>query len=344
LALSTLTSTTSDIGIHYERIHSKTAVMQMKILAVDDEPFILEMIPLVAERVGFPHVEIASSGAMALRILEEADPVFDCLILDINMPEIDGIELCRIVRQMDSYRQTPIIILTAMSDRRFVDQAFQAGATDYATKPFDLTELGARLRLANELVTARRDAAALRANTTTTPGTSWTLQDVDGIVGVPKLADMVSLKNYLKRLSRAGVTSSQVVAFGIDRIEGVQSIATTEELHYALREVASAIGTILEPTTALMAYAGNGIFLAASNSAVQLDPEQIEGDVQYFLDDRNLQYDNGVPMNFEVYMGGAVRPISASSDEIEKCIQRAVARLEARVQAQQNRRISPSIR
>lgn len=316
----------------------------MKILAVDDEPFILEMIPLLAARVGFPEIHTASSGEAALKLLSNANPAFECLIFDINMPELDGIELCRRVRKLELYRQTPIIMLTAMSDKQFVDLAFQAGATDYAIKPFDITELGARLRLANELLAARRETEILRLGSRGAATAVSTLPAATEVVGVPKLVDVAALKNYLKQLSRSGATSSQVTALGIQQVEDLHARATPDEFQYALREVASAISFIMTPSLALMAYSGNGIFLVVSNAAAPLDPEHIEGEVQYFLDERDLQYDDTTPMNFEVLAGGAIRPISASLEDIEGSIGRAVARLTARSQAQKTLRMPPSIR
>ncbi len=316
----------------------------MKILAVDDEPFIREMIPLMAVRAGFPDVKIAPSGQAALDMLVNAEPAFDCLLLDINMPEIDGIELCRMVRQMKEYRQTPIIMLTAMSDKQFIDRAFQAGASDYATKPFDLTELGARLRMAKDLITARREAATLRHASSRSSDANLELTESLEIAGVPKLVDLAALKNYLSQLSRAGVSASQVAAFGLDQVKDLKAKASAEELNYALHEVASAISFVLAPRLSLMAYCGGGIFLVVSSAATQLDCKDLESEVQHFLDDRNLQYDDGSPMTFDILMGAAIRPMSADLEEIDRTITRAVARLKARSQAQSNRVVPPSIR
>jgi CheY-like chemotaxis protein len=316
----------------------------MKILAVDDEPFILEMIPLLAERAGFPQTHTASSGREALKLLSSAEPAFECLIFDINMPELDGIELCRQVRKMEAYRQTPIIMLTAMSDKNFVDLAFQAGATDYATKPFDITELSARLRLASDLVAARREAEMLRVAAGGANDELIRLSDTPEIVGAARLVDVASLKNYLKQLSRSGAMASQVMALGMQNVENLHARATSDEFQYALREVASAIESVLAPNLVLMAYSGYGNFLIVSNSATQADPEHIEGEVQYLLDERNLQYDDGTPMNFEVLIGSAVRPVSSILDDIERSIDRAFARLTSRRQAQALMRVPPSIR
>jgi hypothetical protein len=79
----------------------------MKILAVDDDPFILELIPILSKKAGFPSITVASSGEHALKLLAQGDTVFDCFLFDISMPEMDGIELCRQVRQLADYAKTP---------------------------------------------------------------------------------------------------------------------------------------------------------------------------------------------------------------------------------------------
>jgi DNA-binding response OmpR family regulator len=316
----------------------------MKILAVDDELSILELIPLLAARVGYPNVEVAAGAREALQLLSEADPAFDCLVLDINMPEMDGIELCRTVRQMDRYRRIPIIMLTAMSERQYVDAAFQAGATDYATKPFDLTELGSRLRLANELLLARRDAERLRtASERLSVEQNGHNQAID-IAGVPNLVELATLKSYLGQLSRAGVTNSQIMAVAVDHWQDVHAKGTADEFEYALREVASAIGSVMVTSIVFLSYVGNGTFLVVSSSAEELDIQQMEGDIQFWLDERNLQYDNGIPMNFEIVMGAPLRPISEKLDEIDRSIERAMARLAARNRTHTDRRDRVNIR
>lgn len=131
----------------------------MKILAVDDDAFILELLSIVAARAGFNDIVTARTGESALEILQKGTDQYECLLLDINMPGMDGITLCTLARQIPSYEKTPIIMLTAMAEKDFVDRAFSAGATDYATKPFDILELSSRLRVAQELIAARQHSA-----------------------------------------------------------------------------------------------------------------------------------------------------------------------------------------
>lgn len=321
----------------------------MKILAVDDEPYILELMPMLAQRVGFSDVTTASSGLTALEALSTSDVVFDCLLFDINMPGMDGIELCRRVRSLEAYRRTPIIMLTAMSERAFMDKAFQAGATDYATKPFDINELGARLRVAQELLAARRLIEVRQEGPVAAEGqTAGTGHSAPGealvLDGIPNLVDTVSLTNYLKQLSRSGLAVSQIVVVMIDRFDSLHARASATELRYALREVADAVHATLLTKLALMAYIGNGVFVIVSNEVTALQSDAIESDIQHLLDDRSPEYDSGAPMDLEVSVGNPVLPRVGTVPIVEESIERAVARASSRSVARRNALRVPNIR
>jgi two-component system KDP operon response regulator KdpE len=116
--------------------------MPARILLVDDEPSILAaMGPMLRSR-GY-EVSTAMSGHAALEGVERTDP--DLIVLDLGLPDIDGIEVCRLVRDG---RSTPIIVLSARGGERDKVAALDAGADDYVTKPFGAEELLARIRVA----------------------------------------------------------------------------------------------------------------------------------------------------------------------------------------------------
>jgi len=97
----------------------------MKVLAVYDDAFILELLTMIAARVGYSDIATALSGEAALDMLRDKSSMFDCLLLDINMPGMDGIELCELVRALPGYEKTPIVMLTAMAEKQFIDRAFK---------------------------------------------------------------------------------------------------------------------------------------------------------------------------------------------------------------------------
>ncbi len=125
------------------------------IMAVDDDPEVLETLGRVLEREAFD-VGLARSAAEALSLLEQRVPA--AMILDIMMPGMDGITLCRQLRRDARFSALPILFLTARGSTEDVVDGLDAGADDYVVKPFEVAELRARihalLRRSNREATA----------------------------------------------------------------------------------------------------------------------------------------------------------------------------------------------
>jgi two-component system, OmpR family, response regulator MprA len=114
----------------------------MRILVVDDERAVRESLRRALELEGYD-IDLAESGGEALQVLEAgAQP--DALVLDVLMPGVDGLEVCKRLRREGN--QLPILMLTARADVENRVAGLDAGADDYVTKPFALEELLARLR------------------------------------------------------------------------------------------------------------------------------------------------------------------------------------------------------
>ncbi len=111
-----------------------------RILVVDDDPLIVRLVRLHLEKAGF-QVLSAANGAAGLETAADALP--DCIILDVMMPQMDGFEVCRRIRD---FSLAPVIMLTAKSEQVDKLRGFEMGADDYLTKPFAPQELLARLR------------------------------------------------------------------------------------------------------------------------------------------------------------------------------------------------------
>ncbi|MGB3315480.1 MAG: response regulator, partial [Albidovulum sp.] len=113
--------------------------MQAKILVTDDDPQIREVLRIALERAGFTTLA-ASDGRAALASAASARP--DLIVLDIGLPEMDGLEVCRRLRATS---QVPILFLTARDDEIDRILGLELGADDYVTKPFSPREVVARI-------------------------------------------------------------------------------------------------------------------------------------------------------------------------------------------------------
>lgn len=114
--------------------------MNARILVVDDDAALAEMVGIVLEAEGFTPV-FCADGAQALAIFTEESP--DLVLLDLMLPGVDGIEVCGQIRETSG---TPIIMLTAKGDATDVVAGLEAGADDYMVKPFNPQELIARIK------------------------------------------------------------------------------------------------------------------------------------------------------------------------------------------------------
>src|SRR5881394_681353 len=115
-----------------------------RVLVVEDEHDIAGLIKHALEREAAVEVEIARSGDAALKCITEQMP--DLVILDLNLPVLSGVEVCRIMRGRPETAKVPIIMLTARSTESDRIAGLDVGADDYITKPFSLRELAARVR------------------------------------------------------------------------------------------------------------------------------------------------------------------------------------------------------
>lgn len=125
-----------------------------RILTVDDDPSVCKLVKVNLENRGFI-VDDVSGGTEAIRYLKQAQP--DVVILDLVMPDIDGIDVCIWIRAQSD---VPVIVLSACDEEDLMIRALNAGADDYVTKPFSPTILIARLQ-----AVLRRAAGNLRRET-----------------------------------------------------------------------------------------------------------------------------------------------------------------------------------
>src|SRR5262245_5114641 len=139
-------------------------MVRHRILIVEDEQDIADLIKHALERSGDTQVDIVGSGDAALQSIKLQPP--DLILLDLNLPVLSGREVCRILRSGDLAPQVPIIMLTARTSEDDRVAGLEMGADDYVTKPFSLRELAARVRavLRRGAAPGERPTAAYRGS------------------------------------------------------------------------------------------------------------------------------------------------------------------------------------
>lgn len=119
-----------------------TDVQQAKILVVDDDPASLEVLGAMLKGQGYRPI-LVSSGRQALDVAETEKPKL--ILLDVVMPDLDGLEVCRRLKAHARLKNVPVICISALSDTASKLAAFESGAVDYITKPFSFAEVHARV-------------------------------------------------------------------------------------------------------------------------------------------------------------------------------------------------------
>ncbi|MDF9826956.1 two-component system sensor histidine kinase/response regulator [Ereboglobus sp. PH5-5] len=130
-----------------------------KILVVDDQPVNVQLLKRKLEREGL-QVATAHSGQEALDVVARARP--SLILLDVMMPDMDGIEVCRRLQAAEGTRAIPVIFVTARGAREHKIEGLSMGAVDYITKPVDLDEMVARVRTQLRLISINREMADLQ--------------------------------------------------------------------------------------------------------------------------------------------------------------------------------------
>ena len=122
------------------------------VLVVDDEPINIMIAERILQKNGYETISV-NHGNDALEILQ-TKPV-DLILLDIMMPDINGFEVCGKLMQNEKTKDIPVIFLTAVTDKESIIKGFEVGGKDYLTKPFNTTELVARVKTHVDLKLAR---------------------------------------------------------------------------------------------------------------------------------------------------------------------------------------------
>jgi DNA-binding response OmpR family regulator len=273
----------------------------MKILAVDDDEIILGLLEAVLDAHNYSDVVLADCGQDALAKIEASAAPFDCFMFDIQMPGMDGTELCRHVRKIKPYADTPIIMITAMNNKEYFDKAFMAGATDYVTKPFDITELLTRIRLADRLQEESKRVAKAIVAANAVPNISFedsvSVEEIEGVV------NPTVLHNYVQQMLAAKNQSIQAFAIKIPELQKIFEGSSAQEFSYVITDIAEVITDLLLGYQLFVSYFGSGIFVCVGPENEMPSQKHIKNILSKSLNDEELVYCEDVKTELTAVVG-----------------------------------------
>lgn len=282
----------------------------MNILAVDDDIDFLHLLAAHFEAINLSSYTLVTSADEAIRTIHASHAEFECFVLDISMPEKDGITLCREIRSLPQHASTPILMLTALSDKRYIDAAFQAGANDYLAKPIEAQELHGRLNMVGEVVSARHSSKELIQKFDERRSKKYghlKYSDKMALLEVDGVTTMQSLENYLFRLGRFRSSFCSAIPITVANSHLIFVQTDPDEYVDILAETATAIIESFPSGTGLLAFCGYGNFCWLNTTPFQHDLTEI-----------NTLINDTVAQRLGLLMGGFV---DVPRVELGGCIQ-----------------------
>lgn len=299
----------------------------MRILAVDDDPVFLELLSGMLDVLGYAGVTTMMSGEQALSELDLASHAFDCILSDLQMPGMDGVAFTAAVRTRPSYRQTPLLMITAMAGKSFVDEAFSAGATDYITKPLDMLELKARIGMVSRLLAERRrmaEFARLVGQRAAAVEIEAEFETPLLIPGFDRGIEYLAMENYLLTLGVKRMFSTSAFGIHVKNAGLIFNKASGATYIQMLGDVAAMIMDALKTEDVLLAYAGSGNFVCMTESPVGANTENLEILINLgLMDFESIYAADRLPVP-QVRVGEVVRSSFMSPTKPTRIIERAI--------------------
>lgn len=239
----------------------------MRILVVDDDVVILEILEIFLNSISYENLEFARSGAEAMEMIAKCPEPFECILLDINMPQMTGIQLLSSLRQIKTYEHVPVIMLTALGDRAHITDAFRAGAWDYIVKPFEMFELKARIHNAGLRNAELKRLLKTPSDTLRTlefPAKLRCIEGSQGIVSDPGMVSREAFANCMATIVKESPARLGVLTMMIDNFDDLSRKLSAEQFDKYLLALAKQLTLEFLGMQGIISYQGEGVFMALS--------------------------------------------------------------------------------
>jgi len=282
----------------------------MRILAVDDEQIFCDLLKTRLKQLGHTQVKTVLSGPDALKIAAAEGNAVECFIVDIQMKPMDGIELVRHLRAIPHHQATPIVMLSALSDKSSIDAAFIAGANDYITKPLDMVELKIRLEMARKILDERAHARLMHQHLLKQEAILYPSANFDGEILLDEVdgaVSMLSMENFL--LKQGSIRLRQSSAIGFHMVGAETYFEMLEPTYYAtlIGDIAQAISQSLSAFPHMLVCPGSGDIVALLIDESNVDLQNIRSNLQHQLETLRPRF-TAVDMTLpEISIGEPVR-------------------------------------
>ncbi len=275
-----------------------------KILIVDDEPVNVKVIQRKLEKEGY-EVFMASNGAECLELVKENRP--DIVLLDIMMPEMDGIETCRRLKEDPKTESIPVIFVTAKMDRSDKVSGLDIGAIDYITKPIDMEETLARVRTHLRLESMHRENIELQqrlgearrtaAIGSMTQGIAHNLNNLLGVV--VGYLDLLKLRmNQPDKLDSGIASMEKAVKRMVDLVRQLSSMVNEGPVSRIKTNPVECVRNVIQRTTRNAKEGHDTVEIEShlpENFNVHISLETVETCLQHLIRNAIESYPEGTP-------------------------------------------------
>lgn len=304
----------------------------MEILVVDDDPSILHLLGEILTRTGYHTVTSVSSAKGAIEAVASTSSPFDCFLVDIQMPETDGIALVKMIRQTPGYRTTPVIMLTAMSEKSYLDDAFAVGATDYLTKPFDYQDLRERITEAKRLAHEKSslDDRPFTEGEFKEAGPELKairISDPVSVSGVDGALDYIEFDNYLAQMARNRDFDATLQAAKILNVDRHYRQDSARDFLERIHAAALSVSRALVSEGGFLSYRGDGTFICVNDAGRTVSMARSESDLA-----ESLQRTSGdlKLSDFKMVLGEPVAVKSGTAEDTLEKVSLAINAVEQR--------------